>query len=58
MKVLVRGSAGHLGEASVRTWSDSGREVVGLEVLDSPFTTDVGSTTDRKLVRLGSCSIC
>src|SRR3954453_9766101 len=51
MRVLVTGSAGHLGEALVRTLRDLGREVVGLDVLDSPFTTDVGSITDRPLVR-------
>jgi UDP-glucose 4-epimerase len=51
MKALVTGSAGHLGEALVRTFSDSGREVVGVDVLDSPFTTVVGSIADRRLVR-------
>jgi nucleoside-diphosphate-sugar epimerase len=51
MKVLVTGSAGHLGEALVRTLRDSGYEVVGLDVLDSPFTTVVGSISDRRIVR-------
>jgi nucleoside-diphosphate-sugar epimerase len=50
MKALVTGSAGHLGEALVRTLRDAGHEAVGLDVLDSPFTTDVGSITDRRLV--------
>src|SRR5262249_23938436 len=49
--VLVTGSAGHLGEALVRTLRDSRHEVVGLDVLDSPYTTVVGSITDRPLVR-------
>ncbi len=50
-KVLVTGSSGHLGEALVRVLREQGREVVGLDVLDSPFTTVVGSIGDRDLVR-------
>jgi UDP-glucose 4-epimerase len=49
--VLVTGSSGHLGEALVRTLLSQGRDVVGLDVLDSPFTTRVGSIADRPLVR-------
>jgi UDP-glucose 4-epimerase len=51
MRVLVTGSAGHLGEALTRTLRDLQHEVVGLDVRDSPFTTDVGSIADRPLVR-------
>ena len=51
MKVLVTGSAGHLGEALVRTLRDLGHEVVGLDILESPFTTQVGSITDGACVR-------
>ena len=51
MRLLVTGSAGHLGEALVRTLQDSRHEVVGLDVLDSPYTTTLGSITDRPLVR-------
>jgi nucleoside-diphosphate-sugar epimerase len=51
MRILVTGSAGHLGEALVRTLRDARHEVVGLDILDSPYTTDVGSITDRALVR-------
>ena len=43
MKILVTGSAGHLGEALVRTLRDQDHEVVGLDILASPFTTHVGS---------------
>ncbi|GAB2745976.1 NAD(P)-dependent oxidoreductase [Salinifilum aidingensis] len=50
-KVLVTGSAGHLGEALVRVLRDQGREVVGLDVDSSPFTTVVGSITDREVAR-------
>ena len=50
MKVLVTGSSGHLGEALVRTLQDLQHEVVGLDILESPFTTDVGSILDRSCV--------
>src|SRR5271154_3285663 len=51
MKVLVTGSSGHLGEALVRTLKDLQYEVAGLDLLESPFTTHVGSITDRSWVR-------
>jgi UDP-glucose 4-epimerase len=51
MRLLVTGSAGHLGEALVRTLRDSRHEVVGIDILDSPYTTKVCSITDRPLVR-------
>jgi UDP-glucose 4-epimerase len=51
MRVLVTGSSGHLGEALVRTFRDLKHEVVGLDVVESPFTTCVGSITDRSCVR-------
>jgi nucleoside-diphosphate-sugar epimerase len=49
MKFLVTGSAGHLGEALVRTLRDLDHEVVGLDILESPFTTDVGSIVERSV---------
>jgi UDP-glucose 4-epimerase len=51
MRALVTGSAGHLGEALVRTMRESGQEVIGLDILDSEFTTRVGSIADRDCVR-------
>ena len=51
MKVLVTGSAGHLGEALVRTLRERGEDVVGLDVLASRCTTAVGSIADRAVVR-------
>ncbi|HTU66525.1 MAG TPA: NAD(P)-dependent oxidoreductase [Steroidobacteraceae bacterium] len=50
MKILVTGSAGHLGEALMRTLPGLGHEAVGLDVLKSPFTTVVGSIADRDVV--------
>ena len=51
MKILVTGSAGHLGEALMRIMPNFGHEVVGFDLVASPFTTYVGSITNRKLVR-------
>jgi UDP-glucose 4-epimerase len=51
MRILVTGSAGHLGEALVRTLPAEGHDVVGLDVLQSPYTRVVGSVADRALVR-------
>ena len=50
MSVLVTGSAGHLGDALVRTLKNLKYEVVGLDLLASPFTTHIGSITDRACV--------
>lgn len=50
-RILVTGSSGHLGEGLVRVLRATGREVVGLDLLASPFTTIVGSITDRACVR-------
>ena len=46
-KVLVTGSAGHLGDALTRVLRDRGHQVTGLDVLDSPGTTVIGSVADR-----------
>jgi nucleoside-diphosphate-sugar epimerase len=51
MRLLVTGSAGHLGEALVRVLGAEGHDVVGLDVLASPHTALVGSVADRELVR-------
>ena len=51
MKVLVTGSAGHLGEALMRTLLARGDAAVGLDILSSPFTTLTGSVADRDAVR-------
>ncbi len=49
VRILVTGSSGHLGEALVRELSSQGHDVVGLDVVESPSTTLVGSITDRDL---------
>jgi UDP-glucose 4-epimerase len=51
MRILVTGSSGHLGEALTRGLLDEDHEVIGLDVLDSPFTNVVGSIVDRACVR-------
>lgn len=43
MKILVTGSAGHLGEALIRTFRDRGDDVTGLDIKESAFTTVIGS---------------
>jgi nucleoside-diphosphate-sugar epimerase len=50
-RILVTGSSGHLGEALVRVLRDAGREVVGLDLVESPYTTVTGSIADRDVVR-------
>jgi nucleoside-diphosphate-sugar epimerase len=50
MKILVTGSAGHLGEALMRTLASSEHEAVGLDLQASPFTTVVGSIADADVV--------
>jgi UDP-glucose 4-epimerase len=50
MKILVTGSSGHLGEALMRVLGEHG-DVIGLDILPSPYTTVVGSITDRDCVR-------
>ena len=50
-RILVTGSSGHLGEALVRTLRGDGHEVVGLDIVPSPFANVLGSITDREIVR-------
>src|SRR5262245_36857642 len=51
MNILVTGSAGHLGEALVRVLRNTGHEVIGLDLLHSDFTNEVGSIADRDYVK-------
>ena len=50
-RVLVTGSAGHLGEALVRVLRSEGRDVVGVDLLESPHTNVVASVADRAVIR-------
>lgn len=50
MKVLITGSAGHLGEALVRSFSAKGHQAVGLDLKKSEFTTHAGSIVDANFV--------
>ena len=51
MRILVTGSAGHLGEALVRTFRDMGNDVIGLDIKESACTTMVGSVADHPVVK-------
>jgi len=50
-RVLVTGSAGHLGDALVRTLRKEGADVMGIDLLPSHTTDRVGSITDAVFVR-------
>ena len=51
MRILVTGSAGHLGEALMLTLQRSDHEAIGLDIRSSPVTHKVGSITERGFVR-------
>ena len=51
MKYLVTGSSGHLGEALVRTLRQQNQQVLGIDILPSPFTDRIGSIADREFVK-------
>jgi UDP-glucose 4-epimerase len=51
VRVVVTGSAGHLGEALARVLGDDGHDVTGVDLKPSAYTTVVGSVADRAVVR-------
>ena len=51
MKSLVTGSSGHLGEGLVRTLRNQNAEVIGLDIVPSEFTDEVGSIANRAFAR-------
>jgi nucleoside-diphosphate-sugar epimerase len=51
MTILVTGSAGHLGEALMRTLHETGQESIGVDLKPSVFTHEVGSIADRNFVK-------
>lgn len=50
MKILVTGSSGHLGEALMRRLRDTQHDVVGIDILPSAHTDELGSVADRDFV--------
>ncbi len=50
MRILITGSAGHLGEALLRNLAGSAHEAVGIDSKPSPYTRHVGSIVDRPFV--------
>jgi UDP-glucose 4-epimerase len=50
MTVLVTGSAGHLGEALMRSLRARGLPAFGIDIVPSPFTDGVGSIGDPGFV--------
>jgi UDP-glucose 4-epimerase len=51
MSILVTGSAGHLGEALMRTLLEAGQQSIGIDIKKSALTHQVGSITDRNFVK-------
>src|SRR5215831_13990822 len=58
-KILVTGSAGHLGEALMRAFHAAHRPAVGIDIKASPHTDVVGSIVDRDVVKraLAGCDV-
>jgi UDP-glucose 4-epimerase len=50
-RVLVTGSAGHLGEALMRTLTDRGVESIGLDLRPSEWTNVIGSVAAKDQLR-------
>src|SRR4051794_17980735 len=51
MTILVTGSAGHLGEALMRSLRGAQRPALGVDIKPAPFTDRVGSIRDRDFIR-------
>jgi len=51
MKILVTGSARHLGEALMRSLADTDHEAVGVDIKRSSFTQLCGSIQERVFVK-------
>ena len=51
MAILVTGSAGHLGEALMRTLLEAGLPSIGVDIKKSAYTHEVGSITNRHFVK-------
>jgi UDP-glucose 4-epimerase len=51
MKILVTDSAGHLGEALMRSLEGTDHEAIGVDIDRSPFTRRAASITERSFVK-------
>jgi len=51
MTILITGSAGHLGEALMRTLRAASQDARGIDIAPSPFTHRTGSIANRAFVR-------
>ena len=51
MRILVTGSAGHLGEALIRTSRSQNYQVVGIDQTPSEFRDEIGTIVDQDFVR-------
>ena len=51
MRIVVTGSSGHLGEGLVRTLRSGPNEVIGVDIVPSPYTDAVGSVVDQDFVK-------
>jgi nucleoside-diphosphate-sugar epimerase len=56
MRILITGSAGHLGEGLMRTLQGSEHQAIGLDIKPGPLTNQVGSIIDRGFVK--ECMRC
>lgn len=56
MRIVVTGSSGHLGEGLVRCLQPTLHQVVSVDRVASPFTSHVGSITDRDFLK--RCVAC
>jgi UDP-glucose 4-epimerase len=52
MSIVVTGSAGHLGEALVRSFRAGNQSAVGVDVKHSRFTDRVGSVCEKQFVEV------
>jgi UDP-glucose 4-epimerase len=51
MKILITGSAGHLGEAICRTLQEKKMSYAGMDINPSDYTTITGSILDKALLK-------
>jgi UDP-glucose 4-epimerase len=51
MRILITGSAGHLGEALMRTLENTPHEPIGIDIKTGPFTEHAGSILDRGFIK-------